>query len=749
MSETSHYSDATSALPSPLQSFKPLDQQQVSYSSPDKPVHQGGACLSLEEFKGEHIEVPAKGIDLTPIGGVSRRALLKGKEDEGTSLDYQQCRAFLASPLTPAEPIEKYEKVLCHAKEMDVSNVQNSSVEEMSFVSPHRAVENEISRRFYSSISGQQPQVILMNLDKKPDHSGVSITSEIMTKDEILGTSKLELIIPEFQLVDTTGYASQHMPGTEFPCTHAANEEQIVCEEPDKYFQQESPGNISEGVRKYFVEQLEEHNIRASKDSKQILPVDSDFSEGIQKNSVEQSEPCLLAEEEVIKHNLFSLPLSAVRVSPLPAAVISEQPEQSSKNELLESVVPDVPEYIPVKVPDHHEPYFVEELFETDIPSISDVIRTDHELSLPIAAQPKETPYIQQPEPQFEPSELPEFCVSQTSPEAKILSIPDVVSGEIQLEVFERSELPKSPVSTVSGDLQIVSELQQSCIFRDSSKVGRSQISVELQEDICLAEKLPEAEVPSFPAITFGRIHTEVSEQLKLTNAPVSTVPEDSRVASELQEHSVSNDISGVEISKVDVQMEVLYQTHDLPKSRFSTVPAELSEHACNVSMVGAPTHPSIAGEYIQMKTSEHSQNLPESRVSIVPKSTAEDLPCASHDLPKADILVDAVITDEPLIEIYEQTKWGSLNETVSVVLSLPEDVPMEVKLAEETIAQNNSAMEFDQGASEHSTVVEDSDSAPVSERIQVTESHNSSICSPEKQIDDMADVTTVIRLFI
>ncbi|KAM3183456.1 hypothetical protein ACTXT7_010322 [Hymenolepis weldensis] len=746
MSETSHYSDATSALPSPLQSFKPSDQQQVSYSSPDKPVQQGNACLSLEEFKGEHIEVPVKDIDLTPIGGVSRRTFLKEKEGEGTSLDYQQCRAFLASPLTPTEPSEEYEKVIYHAKEMDVSNVQNSSVKGMSFVSPHRAAENETLRQFYSSISGQQPQVIFMDLDKKPDHPGVSITSETMTKDEILGTSKLELIIPEFQLVDTTGYASQHMLRTEFPCTHAANEDQVVCEEPGQYFPQESPGNISEDVRKNFVEQLEEQNIRVSEDPEEIFPEESDFSEGIQKNSVEQSELCLLAEEEVIKHNLFSPLLSAVRVSPLPAAVISEQPEQSSRNDLLESVVPDVPEHIPVKVPDHHELYFVEDLSETDTPSISDVIlrdqQKDHDLPLPISAQPKETAYIQQPEPQLEPSEQPEFCSSPTSPEAKILSIPGVVSGEIQLEVFERSELPKSPVSTVSGDLQVVSELQPSCIFHDSSKVGRSQISVELQEEICLAQKLPEAEVPSFPAITFGHIHTDVLEQLKLTNTLVSIVPEDSQVAAELQEHSISNDISGVGVSKVDVQMEVSYQTHDLPKSRVSTVPAELSEHACDVSMVCASTHPGIASEYIQMETSEHSQNLPEPRVSIVPKSTAKDLLCASHDIPKADILVDAAITDEPLTEVYEQPKWESLAETVSVVLSLPEDVPMEVKLAEETIAQNNSAMEFDQGASEHSTVVEDSDFEPVSERIQFTESRNSSLCS-EKQIDVMADVTT------
>ncbi|VUZ53148.1 unnamed protein product [Hymenolepis diminuta] len=747
MSETSHYSDATSALPSPLQIFKPSDQQQVSYSSLDKPVQKGDACLSLEEFKGEYIEVPATDIDLTPIGGVSRRTLLKEKENEGTSLDYQQYRAFLASPLTPAEPIEEYEKVLCHAKEMNVSNVQKNLVEEMSFVSPRRAVKSETSRHFYSSISGQQPQVILMDLDKEPDHPGVSITGETMTKDEILGVSKLELIIPEFQLVDTTGYASLHMPGTEFPCTHAANEEQIVCEEPDKYFQKESPGNVSKDVRKNFVEQPEGDNIRASEDLELIFPEDGEFLEDIQKNSVEQSEPCLLAEEEVIKHNLFSPPLSAVRVSPLPAAVISEQPEQSSRNELLESVVPDVPEYIPVKVPDHHEPYFVEGLSETDIPSIHDVIlcdqQKDHELSLPISAQPKETAYIQQHEPRLEPSERPEFCVSQTSPEAKILPIPDVVSGEIQLEVFERSEVPKFPVSAVSADLQVVSELQQSCIFRDSSKIGGSQISVELQGDICLSQKLPEDEVPSFSAITFGPIHTEASEQLKSTNTLISTVPEDSQIPSELQEHSVSNDISGVGFSKVDVQTEVSYQTHDLLKSRFSTVPAELSEHVCNVSMVGGSTHPSIVGEYIQMKTSEHSQNLSEPRVSIVPRSIAEDIPRASHDLPKANILVDAVITDEPLTVVYEQPKWGSLNETVSVVLSLPEDVPMEVKLAEETIAQNNSAMEFDQEASEHSIVIEDSDSAPVSERTQVTESQNSSLCSPEKQIDNMADVTT------
>ncbi|VDO03305.1 unnamed protein product [Rodentolepis nana] len=838
MSETSHYSDATSALPSPLRTLKTSGQQQTPYSSQGK----------SGDLREELTRSPAGDIDSTPVGYVSRRSLSKGSKEELSALDNQQRHSFLVSPPMSTKPNEEKEQVLCSAKKKDFINAQSDSINEMAFVSPHKTPEKKTS-----SIFGQQSQVVLMTADQQSDHPGVVVTSEVMGREKVLDTSNREPIIAKVQQADTSGCVSQSMPTTDFSDTHATNEVQAVCGKMGQYSSQALPETISNDDQMNFVEQSEEHNIVASEEPHRLLPEDDNVPEGIQNNP----ESCLpivvppLQAEEVVQPSLFSPPvLPAVRVLPLPTGCISKQElEQSSQQTsetgvkeirvtdysqaevsrrlssqvilteadniplenieplqvsglaeteisevardveievseqlkpnfqettlsqrgvsfvpsvipedyqigsaglstgLLDSVVPDVPQYINLKIPDHHELYSVEELPETDVQSISDISLRDQqvdqvEFSAPpdlpnaISAQPEETSArFQKHELQLELSEQPEFCVTHTSPVGEIVSIPGMVSEEIQFEAYEQSGLPSVRDSDVSRNIQADFEPQVSYISHDSSKVDRPQISRE-HESICLAQEFCDAEVLSVSATSSGNIQLEVSEQLKFTKSPASIIHEDARVGSELQEHSVPHDILGVRISPEDAQTALLYQSNDFPKSRFSNVSAEISGKLCNELAVDATTHPSTTGEYMHIDASEHSTNLSEPRVSTDLNSNAQNLLC-----------VDPFIT-EPLTEVCEEPKSESLAEMVPVVLSSSNDVPVEVELVE-TTAQNNSAMKLYRGASEHSSIVGNIKVEPVSESIQGTDFHKSPMGSTAEETDDKADVSITSGLKI
>nr|CDS27590.1 transforming acidic coiled coil containing [Hymenolepis microstoma] len=669
MSETSHYSDATSALPSPLRTFKPLDQQQAPYPSPDK----------SGEFREELTRSLARDIDSTPIGYVSRRTLSKGSQEELTALDNQQHHSSQVSPLMPPKPIEENEQVLCCTKKMDFINVQNNSVKETSFVSPYKTSEKETSQFLPTPISGQQSQVVLMTSDQQSEHPDVGIFSEFMAKNRVLDTSKPEPITPKVQQVDTTGCVSQYMPETEFSDTHITSEGQAVCEEPEQYSSKELPDIVSEDAQVNFVELPEEHNVVASEEPQRLLPGGDNVLESFQNNS----ESCLvppLQAEEVIQRDLFSPPvLPALRVLPHHSGWISEQKLEQSSHQASETEVAEIPvtghrqaevsrrlssqvvlngadtlplenieplqvsrlsenavaRDVQIEVSEHFEPNSQKTaLSQYEVSFVPNAILQDHQIGS--GEQPTElldsvVPDVSQ-RINLEFSDHNQLYSVDELPEADVQSISDVSPRDQQMDQIEFCAPPELP--------QIISaQLEES-----SARVQKPELQLEVSEhpEFCVSHTSPRPEIVSIPGVVSGAIQVENYERSGLSNVRDSTVSENIQAVFEPQvsctsrdsskvdqisrEHKegpcLSQDLSDAEVPPVCATSSGHIHLEVSEQLKFTKFPASIIDEDAHIPLDILGVR--ISAEDAQMEVSYQSNDFPKSRAPTVPAEISE-----------------------------------------------------------------------------------------------------------------------------
>lgn len=416
MSETSYYSDARSALPSPLKLSKPSSSLPLNQPVPSTP-HTG----ERREFIGESITASTMDIDLTPVVCASRWAVLK--DGGGDILNEHRRISVAPSPKRRSLWLE----TISQESSLNISStlplMPEKSVQKVYQecpLSPNLPPSQQLEDEKHKEMSTGQVELIQVlaadaqNSIKESIHDSSQKDKEHYAKNEI--SQFVELVISEqpLQAVGTLGDVQENLtqPSSKIEDSH-----------PD-FFGHSAPGVYHESLPKN--ELLNVVQSAAAVHSGSHIETPEQFGSSV---------PQTLPEAEI------SFP-----------SATSEEPGVETPGKLESSSFRDLPETefsaVPVVVSGDLQKYISEQPELCILQEVPEI-----EIS-PLCEVNTESPKIEV----FEESEL---CSRQEFPEVGATAVPDVIPGDLQMEVVKQPDLYISHESSEAGPSTISTELSE------------------------------------------------------------------------------------------------------------------------------------------------------------------------------------------------------------------------------------------------------------------------------------------------
>ncbi|KAM7540509.1 hypothetical protein Aperf_G00000037108 [Anoplocephala perfoliata] len=198
VSETSHYSDATSALPSPLKLPKPSSSPPLDQSVPSAP--RCGECPTSVEFRHDQSTATTTDIDLTPVeGGDVPKEETVLNDHQRISVAPSPKRRSLRLKTTSQESSQIVGSTLPVTPEKSVRE-QEQERPLSPLLPPSQLLEGENHERT-SAGHAESIQADAQNLIKEPTYDSSQKDTEDYAKGEILGFMELPITEQPLQAV--------------------------------------------------------------------------------------------------------------------------------------------------------------------------------------------------------------------------------------------------------------------------------------------------------------------------------------------------------------------------------------------------------------------------------------------------------------------------------------------------------------------------------------------------------------------